>query len=91
MEVSLLRNWTRKWELTVDPNDPHIRAIVVLQRYIRTRQLNILIWEEWVGCGNQPQQFYPQNVERWETLAIAKATRELDRIAMGPLLAHKST
>ncbi|OJI86165.1 hypothetical protein ASPTUDRAFT_187572 [Aspergillus tubingensis CBS 134.48] len=91
VEVSLLRNWTRKWELTVDPNDPHIRAIVVLQRYIRTRQLNILIWEEWVGCGNQPQQFYPQNVERWETLAIAKATRELDRIAMGPLLAHKST
>lgn len=39
-------------------------------------------------CGNQPQQFYPQNVEWWETLAIAKATRELDRIAMGPLLAH---
>ncbi|GAQ34957.1 transcription termination factor 2 [Aspergillus tubingensis] len=42
-------------------------------------------------CGNQPQQFYSQNVEWWETLAIAKATRELDRIAMGPLLAHKST
>ncbi|BCR96469.1 uncharacterized protein AKAW2_21409S [Aspergillus luchuensis] len=66
--------------------------MVVLQRYTRTRQSNIPTWEEWVGRGNQPQQFYPQNIEQWETpLAIAKATRELDRIAMGPLLARKST
>lgn len=66
MEVSLLRNWRiREWELIVDPNDPYIRVMVMLQGYARTRQSNIPTWRASPAALARPFEDYVRQLDRW--------------------------
>ncbi|PWY63460.1 hypothetical protein BO83DRAFT_393275 [Aspergillus eucalypticola CBS 122712] len=59
----------------------YIRVIVVLQGYIKTRQLNI---PDLGGMGRMWESVPAGRIEWWTTLAITKATRELDQRDMSP-------